>query len=122
MDNGTIPAEPGTPPTMSPITPSLTHLSVALALTQKMRDAAGRDDWPEIADLDSERQPRLRAAFDHPIPASEADAAAELVRRIQVVNQEIIALGERGRAKVSEALGQLSAGRRARSAYTRSAR
>jgi len=122
MDSRTIPADPGTSPAMDHVTPSLAQLSAVLELTQKMREAAGREDWPGIAELDESRQPRLQAAFAHPIPAAEADAAAALVRRIQAVNQEIIGLGQSGRARVSEALGQLSAGRRARSAYTRSAR
>lgn len=107
---------------MSHVTPSLAHLNVALELTQKMREAAGREDWEGLLDLDTQRQPRFRAAFAHPIPASAAASTADLIRQINAVNQEIIALGESGRAKVSQALGQLAVGRRARSAYTGSAR
>jgi len=107
---------------MSHVTPSLAHLNVALELTQKMRDAAGREDWEGLSELETQRQPRLHAAFAVPVQAAAAAARADLIRQINAVNQEVIALGERGRAKVSEALGQLAVGRRARSAYTRSAR
>jgi len=92
-------------------------LQQAFDLTREMLSAARRDEWQRVVELDARRQPLLQAAFREPIPPSTAGATASLARRVHALNEELVYLGESGRTSVSQALAQLSRGRRARAAY-----
>ncbi len=95
----------------------LRSLSAALSVTEEMMSAAEDAAWDRLSALETDRQALLRDAFADPIPDADGAAMADLIRRIQVLNQRLVNLSSQGREGVAGALGAIAAGRRARAAY-----
>ena len=100
-----------------PANQHLQKLSAALSVSEEMMSAAREAAWDRLSALMAERQALIQDAFAEPIPHADAPAVADLIRRIQVLNQCLVDLSSQGRDRVAGALGAIAAGRRARAAY-----
>lgn len=89
-----------------------------LSLSQAMLAAATANEWNEVGKLEMQRQALLEKV-EAEIAAGGSDIVAlgDLLRKVLALNKRMIALGERSRAELLEAMGGLSQGRKAVNAY-----
>ena len=98
-------------------TSRIESLNTMLDLTREMLSAAQRQEWPKVVELAAQRQVLLESVFRESIPATETESVAELTRHVHALNEDLIRLSTVSRETLSQALSQISRGRRAQSAY-----
>lgn len=86
-------------------------LDQALVVSSQMVDAAEKGLWDEVAELDRQRQPLLRAHD----PADRR--SHRLLQQLMADNQQLIRLAELARSQALQQLNQHSHAYRALSAY-----
>ena len=96
----------------------LRDLNAALAMTEQMVSGAEHHEWHLLRELETNRQRLLKAAFADPIPPADRAAVADVVHRIQALNEDLLSIGRQGRKQLAHALSTMATGRRARSAYS----
>lgn len=90
-------------------------LQRALTISAQMLDAADRDDWSRVADLDVERQTWMRQ--EHPANKHSSDALAALHEH----NRLLLERAELAHMKIEQQLGQHKYNHRALNTYIASA-
>lgn len=91
-----------------------------LSLSQTMLLAVEAGDWDKVGKIEVQRQAVLKKVkAEIAVPGSETsiDAIADDMREVLSLNKRMIALGERVKAGLVEAMGGLSQGRKAVNAY-----
>jgi len=96
---------------------SLERLHTAHRLTEEMLRLAGAGEWEGVPALEDERRACLSELDWAATGEQERDTALDLLRRIQTMNRELLALSEAERARVRENLLNLKRGDKARQAY-----
>lgn len=95
----------------------LDELEQIIEMTRAMLAKAQAQEWAEVMKMELERQGRLQALFAAEVPDGARDRVVEAIREILEMDQEIIALGQRGQQALLQSLNELQTGRRAQEAY-----
>lgn len=91
-----------------------------LCLSQAMLLAVEAGDWNKVREIDLQRQSVLtQVKAEIAAPGNEAaiDAIADNMREVLSLNKRMIAVGEKVKTGLMEAVGGLSQGRKAVNAY-----
>ena len=91
-----------------------------LCLSQAMLLAVEAGDWNKVREIDVQRQSALeQVKTEIAAPGSETsiDAIADDMREVLSLNKRMIAVGEKVKMELVEAMGGLSQGRKAVNAY-----
>lgn len=91
-----------------------------LALSQDMLLAVEAGDWNKVREIDLRRQSvlkQVKAEIADPSKEAAIDAIADDMREVLSLNKRMIAVGEKVKMELVEAMGGLSQGRKAVNAY-----
>ena len=91
-----------------------------LSLSQAMLLAVEAGDWNKVREIDLQRQSvlkQVKAEIADPGNEASIDAIADEMREVLSLNKRMIAVGEKVKMELVEAMGGLSQGRKAVNAY-----
>ncbi len=100
---------------------ALAAVARVLGLTRAMLDAGRGEDWPAVTRLQVQRDEHLAALFEGSLVAPVPALIAAQVRTVLEMNRELQGLAVAARARARERLAAGARGRRATSAYARTA-
>ena len=85
--------------------------------TRDMLALAQQGEWETVTRLQAERQQRLEAYFQTPVPPALADEVAAGIREMLELDRRVMDLGRQGMDELARKMGGLRIGRRAQRAY-----
>lgn len=85
--------------------------------TREMLALAQQGEWETVTRLQAERQQRLEAYFEIPVPPPLADEVAAGIREMLELDRRVMDLGRQGMDELTRKMGDLRVGRRAQQAY-----
>jgi hypothetical protein len=94
------------------------QLDRALSLSDAMLAQARDSDWAAVLGTEMERSGVLADLFAGGVHPSDALAVAAGIRRIQEINEQVMALGARLQQEIVDELAILENGRKAARAYS----
>ena len=99
-----------------------TKLSEILNLSESMLESAKRSEWPELTQTEEHRRKLIEDFFSREVTPETALMVEEVIKKIMVLDKEIIELGEAMKKKMSLELKNISTGRVAAKAYSENSR
>jgi hypothetical protein len=87
-------------------------------LSRKMLTSAQQERWPELIQMEKDRQGMLGQIFSQTISIQQAEAVAAMIRELLAIDREVIALSEAGRQQAAAQMKQLSRQKKAHAAYS----
>lgn len=97
--------------------PEREPFDVFVQTTREMFALAQQGEWETVARLQAERQHRLEAYFQTPVPAALADEVAAGIREILELDRQVMDLGRQGMDDLARKMGDVRMGRRVQQAY-----
>lgn len=93
------------------------HWLTILRISGKMRELAHKLQWADLAQLEHKRQHLITSFFSSPVAPEEAELVHEGIYRILDMDQQIISMGKRHRAEISNKLVDFNTHKKAVSEY-----
>ncbi len=93
-----------------------------LALSQTMLDLARAEDWDALPQQESLRRTLIAKFFAEKPDVNTAAVIEQAIRKLLVMDKEILALGVQAKNAVGEQINQLSTGHKVSKAYLQNSR
>ncbi len=96
---------------------SQTLWSKVMTISQKMLDHSQQDNWPEVTEIELQRQLLIKQYFDGSIPLSATTIVRDNIKWLMKLDQEISCLCEKKRSLIAADINEHRHSRKACQSY-----
>ncbi len=105
---------------LSTVTDRSAQLELIQALTHKMLEMAGQQQWENVSKLEVERSHLIYSFFETKPSMEEAEHVANTILEVLAVDKEIMALSSSAQQEILNSSQKINRGKQASQAYTMS--